>query len=103
MGVVSPRAYRPISPRMRTIDQTALEAGQPVLELVDDTVHRGDHIRTGRVGPHDVPMPVHRDLADLLVGDARIPLLGEADVGAVHAFQEAADPAQLLVDGAPDG
>src|SRR3954454_24619613 len=103
MGVVSARAYRPISPRMRTIDQTALQAGQPVLELVDDAVDRGDHIRTRRMGANDVPVPVHGDLADLLVGDARVLLLGEADVGPLHAFEKAAHPTKLLVHYGPDG
>src|SRR5436305_14798729 len=87
---------------MRTIDQTALQAGQPVLELVDDAVGRSDDVRPRGMGAHDVPVPVHGDLADLLVGDARVLLLREADVGPLHAFQEAADTTDLLLDGGPE-
>src|SRR5581483_6024011 len=82
---------------------TALEALHAVLELVNHPVHCDEGVARRGPGANDVTMPVHRHLADLPLGDARVALFSETDLGAVHAVEEAAQPQDLLLDRGAQG
>src|SRR5437773_7562743 len=95
------RVYRLVPPRMGTAQQLALELRQLVLELGDRLVERGEGIGRGRLGADDVPVTGEDQLAHLLLGDPRVLLLHEVDLGLVHALEQPAEPRDLLRRGRP--
>src|SRR5947209_14412264 len=86
---------------MGSCDQAALELGDAMVQLGDDAVDGDEPVGRRRLGSHDVSVPVDRHLADFTVGDARVALLEEMDLGAVHPFEDATDPRQLVLDAVP--
>src|SRR5438105_11936720 len=83
---------------MGTVDEAALELLDTVLELVDDPVDGGEGVGGGRPGPHDETVAVHGDLADLPLGDAGVALLGELDLGPLHALEVPGQAGDLVLD-----
>jgi hypothetical protein len=77
--------------------QLGLELVELVLELLDRPVDGHEAVGSGHPAAHVVPVPLEGDLADLLVGDPRVLLLREVDLGPVHAVEEPVEPADLLL------
>src|SRR6266700_2507800 len=55
------------APRVRARDALLLDPGDLVLDLVDDEVQRCARLRRRRMGLHEVPLQVDRDVTDLVV------------------------------------
>src|SRR4051812_32653472 len=83
---------------MRTTDQTPLELGHAVLQLVHDAVDRAQSVGRRSLRPDDVAVAVHGDLADLAFADPGVALLEEPDLGVVHAVDVSREATQLLLD-----
>ena len=81
------------------------------LELVELVLELGSTARSMATNPsgacdlaaHVVTVALEGDLADLPVGDARVALLGEVDLGSVHAVEEPVQPPDLLLGHAVGG
>src|SRR2546427_760107 len=86
------------SPWSGRVDEPTLEPLDTVLELCHHAVHRGEGVGGGGPGPDDEPVALHRDLADLAFGAAGVALLGELDLGPLHAVEEPAQPGDLVLD-----
>ena len=90
---------KPIRRRCPALDDLALELDQLVLELLDGQVERARSVGGGHLALHLVAVALDHHLADLLVGDAGVLLLGEVDPGDVHALDEAGQLADLAPGG----
>ena len=81
---------------MGTADALLLDPGNLVLDLGEDQVEGGGGLGRGGVRFHEVPFQVHDHFADLVVGDAAVPKLGEVDLDAAGIVGELRDLADLL-------
>src|SRR5260370_28659750 len=68
-----------------------------MLDLVDDQVEGGGRFGGGCVCLHEVPFQVHDHVADLVVGDAAVPKLGEVDLDPPGVVCEPRDLPDLVL------
>jgi hypothetical protein len=80
-----------------------LQLVELVLEFLDRPVDGDEAVGTTDLAPHVVTVPLERDLAHLLVGDARVALFGEVDVAPLHSVEEATEAPDLLDGGGAQG
>src|SRR3954451_22089283 len=88
---------------MRTVDHSAFQLRHPVLQLLDDTLDRGEGIGGRSLGPHDVAVTGPGHLADLALGDPGVLFLEEMDLGSLHSVEVPGDAGELLLDRCPQG
>src|ERR1039458_5018039 len=86
----------------RAPDHSALGLLELVLQLLDHQIDRDQRQAGGSVRPNGESVSAHDDLTALAIGDPRVVLLGEVDLGPVEAGTTAAEAAHLLLGRRPD-